>query len=143
MNPSWDGITVALSGVDSPFVVFIQILQPGGFAAESTVGFWQNGHGRLCVTCQPFTQFCLICHGSQRMSHLAVHGKLVKKSLVDQLFTVRHRLCLHQLDDQQGFLFFKTQNFILPMPEVTTNLGKKLIWQEYNCWALFPSFYFM
>lgn len=37
MNPSWDGITVALSGVDSPFVGFIQILQPGGFAAE-----WQG-----------------------------------------------------------------------------------------------------
>ena len=106
-------------------------------------GFWQNGHGRLCVTCQPFTQFCLICHGSQRMSHLAVPGKLLKKILVDQLFTVGHRLGLHQLDDQQGFLFFKTQNFILPVPEVTSNLGKKLIWQEYNCWALIHSFYFM
>ena len=67
------------------------------------------------------------------MSHLAVPGKLLKKILVDQLFTVGHRLGLHQLDDQQGFLFFKTQNFILPVPEVTSNLGKKLIWQEYNC----------
>lgn len=67
------------------------------------------------------------------MSQLAVPGKLLKKILVDQLFTVNHCLDLHQLDDQQGFLLFKTQNFILPMPEVTSNLGKKLIWQEYNC----------
>lgn len=59
------------------------------------------------------------------MPQLAVPGKLLKKILVDQLFTVNHCLDLYQLDDQQGFLLFKTQNFILPMPEVTSNLGKK------------------
>ena len=43
MSPSWDGITVALAGVLSPFVVFIQILQPGGSAAEC------QGLAKMCT----------------------------------------------------------------------------------------------